>query len=521
MNSTKKCPLCAETIPAAAPACKYCGTQFKVTSSGYCINCHALRDANETSHCRVCGNEVADWRVESQFVETPAPRPAAPPAARAPAVRVQAPPKKKTWVWWVIGGVAALGLFAVAAVVLIMFGTGVLKFPASILTADTPAPELIATSQSETDIAQTLITGALTLWYASEPGSPDEEALFMVIQNAETENPGLHVVASNHSSSTNFAEEYTSAVLAGGGPDLILIGNDYFGDMVRVGVVLPFDGAILDSLTGVKQYALDELTVEGELYGLPQGAQAVALYYNKSLISNGPATTDELLALQQEGQALVVPNYAPYWLYGFWSGFGGQLQDEDGRCIADQEGFVPAVEYILDLQAAGADLQAEYGDAQTRFFEGDGSMIINGPWALSLYEDTLGGDLGVVPLPNGPSGPSRPLTTIIAFYVNPNSANQENAVQLALFLTSQASAQLYADRGKIVPVRNDVSITDPLLYSFSLAATLGTPRPQDEQFSQYWGPFGQMFEDVLNGARTPQAGVQRACEEMNALNGLP
>ncbi len=69
MEQTQKCPMCAEIIPLAAATCEYCGAQFEVTSSGYCQNCHEVREADGNGQCKVCGNKLMDLRVESRLIE--------------------------------------------------------------------------------------------------------------------------------------------------------------------------------------------------------------------------------------------------------------------------------------------------------------------------------------------------------------------------------------------------------------------------------------------------------------------
>jgi arabinogalactan oligomer/maltooligosaccharide transport system substrate-binding protein len=514
--------MCAEEIPLSAVTCEYCGARFEVASTGYCQNCHEVRETDGNGQCKVCGKAVVDLRVESKFVEEPVQEPL--PVSQPIAQTETSKDKKRRLpigvlagilILVVIGGSLWLGrnsLFAAFAPTATPTATATFTL--------TSTPDFSATDQFATAIAQATLAGTFTVWHSYMPGSTDENALLAVIRNAESENPGLHVVLVNRSSSANFWDEYTVAVSAGGGPDLILGNYDPLENLVRDRVVLELDRASLEREPERMQHALNGLMVKGSLYGIPQSSSVVAIYYHKSLVPEPPTTTEELLALLRKGRRLVAPG-AMYYLHGFWSAFGGQLMNETDHCIADQAGFIPAVQYALELQKAGADFQLGYEEAQNRFVSGDSAMLINGQWALSGLEESLGDDLGVALLPSGPSGSSQPLVGISAFYVNPNSIDTENAIQLALFLTNQTSGQIFTAEAGLIPVRNDVSISDPLLYTFFLAASQGEPFPTSTHFNNYWTPFAQMFNDVFAGAVTPQSGLERACETMNELNGMP
>ena len=520
MDTTKKCPRCAETIPATAVTCEYCGAQFEVIRSGYCTNCHVVRDADEIGCCPVCGSQVTDLHVESRLIE-----PTASPSAGNPAAYVPSPnlPKKRTWIWWAVGGgIAGLCLCIAIIVAAVLLLLGDIPIPTSPLVEPTFAQPQEIPAPPEPTARPEGINGTVTLWYSYSPGSADENALLMVIQNAEAENPGLDVIAANRSTSSDYLGEYKTVVLGGAGPDIILSDSGQLGTLLSGGTVLGLDSAVQSRLTGgVKQYALDALTVDGTLYALPESAATVALYYNRSLVPDPPAKTDELILLVKKGQMLDIPSGSAYFLYGFWSAFGGRLMDENGRCIADQGGFTPTMQYWLDLQSAGANIRAEYSQTMDRFKAGRTAMTINGPWMLTEFETALGADLGVALLPAGPAGPSRPLTSINAFFINPNTSNRGDAVELALYLTSRDSAQIFTDKAMHIPVRNDVYASDPLVETFSIEAALGTPFPTNVQMVGYWGPFDELFTDVLSGGMTPEDGVQRACDAMNAVNGMP
>ena len=74
-----------------------------------------------------------------------------------------------------------------------------------------------------------------------------------------------------------------------------------------------------------------------------------------------------------------------------------------------------------------------------------------------------------------------PLNGIDGFYVNPNSKNIQSAVDLALFLTNKDSSTIYTSIAGHVPIRSDVTASDPNVAAFALASSTGFPRPQSAE----------------------------------------
>jgi arabinogalactan oligomer/maltooligosaccharide transport system substrate-binding protein len=151
---------------------------------------------------------------------------------------------------------------------------------------------------------------------------------------------------------------------------------------------------------------------------------------------------------------------------------------------------------------------------------GQVDMLIDGPWRLFDYRSGRG-NFSVALMPSGPSGAATPLNGIDGFYVNPNTKQYKRSLDIALFMTSQASSQQFTTIAGHVPIRSDVSAgNDDLVETFAKASALGFPRPQSAEFSNYWDIFGNMFTTVLSGTVTPEVGVRTAAREMNIKNGF-
>jgi arabinogalactan oligomer / maltooligosaccharide transport system substrate-binding protein len=249
---------------------------------------------------------------------------------------------------------------------------------------------------------------------------------------------------------------------------------------------------------------------------VPESAKAVALYYNKSLVETPPTTVEELLAAVEAGQ-VIVQNQNAYHLFGYWPAFGAEVLSADGAtaCVNGPEPVADALQFLVDLKAAGGLFETDGGRADSLFRNGEVAMIVNGPWTLGDYRNDLGDDLGVAPMP-GAVAPAAPLNGIDGFYINPNSANTDLAVEVALLLTGKDAAQIYTDVAGHVPIRTDVEITDENVAGFAAASAAGTPRPQSQSFGQYWGPFGDMVTKALEGASTPADAAAEACTTFQA-----
>lgn len=384
--------------------------------------------------------------------------------------------KKNMWL--------ALSLLVVAALTLAACG-GAATTAAPATVAPAPATEVPATVAPEPTVAPVEVT----FWHAYGTGSAEETAMTALVAQAQADLPNLKINVLQVPFNDIF-NKYRTDVAAGGGPDMFIAPNDSLGDDARAGLIADITDLVAGKLDGVAPLAVDGMSLDGKIYGVPESLKAVALYYNKSMMATPPATTDELKAMMEAGDPISV-SFGCYHHWGFYNAFGGKIFDANWTFVADQGGVADAMSYLNDLyQIAKANgLPKNDGDAAAPFREGKISMTTNGNWALGDYKTALGDNLGVVPLPAGPKGPASPLLGVDGYYINPNSANQEAAVELALYLTNAASQTAMMNDAGHVPARTDVTITDPLVQGFVDAFATATVRPQVPQLGKYWANF--------------------------------
>ncbi len=331
----------------------------------------------------------------------------------------------------------------------------------------------------------------VTFWHAYGTGSAEEMALAKLLEAAAVDMPQYKINVLQ----IPFADiynKYRTDVAAGGGPDFFVAPNDSLGDDARAGLIADITELASGKLDGVSQLGIDGMSLDGKLYGIPESLKAVTMWYNKSMLPEAPKTTDELLAAMKAGTAVSV-NYGCYHMYGFYSAFGGNIFDDSWMVVADQgTGVVDAFTvlneaYQVQKQAGWA---MNDSDGLAPFTEGKLAAIFNGNWAMADYKKVLGDNLAVAPLPAGPGGPAKPMLGVDGFYVNPNSANQAAAIEVALYLSNAKSQAVMMNEAGHVPVRTDVTISDPLIQGLVDAFNVGaTIRPQVPELGKYWSNF--------------------------------
>jgi maltose-binding protein MalE len=379
--------------------------------------------------------------------------------------------------------------------------------PLPIIT-ETPVPEIEMNPQ---------VSGEIEIWHPYPTGSLEKAALDKVVEDARRSFPNLSLKVLEVPAS-EIGRDFQIDYIAGAGPDLVIMNNDLLGNMAGSGFV---EEITLEPDHASGQFVPQTITglqVDGKLYGFPKSYSSVILYYRKSMLETAPRTTVELLQMVRDGKPFVSV-LSSYHLYGWAGAFGGNLLDGNMRCIADESGWVEAINYLVELKSAGALFVEDHQAAEQMFLNGDTAMFVHGSWELNKYIEAFGDDLGAARLPDGPAAGAAPLIGVEGIFLNPNSLSKEAALEVARFLTSPISMKDFSDTGRMLPARADIDAQNEYYLALGRPPVNGVAIPHNDGFSNYWLPFGDMFVSVLNGEISAAEGVSRACSLMNSANG--
>ena len=410
-------------------------------------------------------------------------------------------------------------LLAGAAIIAAACGnTGATTAPSSSAPESAaPAESASAGAESPSGEAAAPLAGEVTVWHSYGSGGGETGAFQKALGAILTANPDLKVNVVEQPFSDIFTK-WTTDVGAGGGPDMFIAPNDNLFTQADAGVLADLTTALDGKLEGFNQVAVDGSKVDGKMFMVPESLKAVAMWYDNAAIPTAPTTTDALLAGVTDGSIKLGLNQNAYHGFGFSGAFGGTLMDDTGKCVADQAGWADAYKYMADLKAAGAKFYTDGNALKQDFQTGALNAVIDGPWQTADFSKALGDKLAVAPMPAG-TAPANPLTGTDGWYINPNSANIDLAVALALQLVGTASEQILTDDAGHVPAAPGVTIDSPIVQGFADAAAAGLARPQRMEFNNYWGPFGDGLNLVLDKGEDAATVVTNACATMNEANG--
>jgi len=247
-------------------------------------------------------------------------------------------------------------------------------------------------------------------------------------------------------------------------PDVIWLGRFETAAWASRGVLRPIDDLVERDGYDTSMFydwALEEASYDGELYGIPGGADVRALFVNLDHLEEAGVDTNldtsDWESLSAAGEQLVVRDgdvierwgfdhkmQAGYiWLWG--EANGGTFINEDGTEVSFND---PAVVEALQWGVDAYDAQGGYQDysaisstwqGDEQFARGEVSMTMYEQWMLSAAVATISPDMNftILPIRERGSGPDGPMATFSggnAWYITSGAQNVDAAWEFIKYL---------------------------------------------------------------------------------------
>jgi multiple sugar transport system substrate-binding protein len=401
----------------------------------------------------------------------------------------------------------------------------------------TEAPEPTAVPPTPTSEPE-----PVTISYWHTMSDPETAQLENVVAAFEAANPGVQIETTRYAYN-DFKQALLTALAGDSAPDTARLDIAWVPEFAEQGALLQLDGVMPgfeDIAAQVFPGPLSTNFWDGHYYGLPQNTNTQVLLWNKDLfdaagIAQPPATVEDfaedVCALTDASQEQY--GYALGGTY-FWAPaplfytMGGQVVDEGittATGYVNGEGSVAAFTLLKDLydqgcispNLLGGGIPTDAGHATGKY-----AMIIDGPWMVDIYKGNYPDfQVNFAPIPVGPDGANSSVVggeDVVLFDAG-DPARQEAAMTWAAFLLSADTQRMMAEVG-VVPTLAELS-GDPAMPDYFgvfmeqlKTAQARVPHPK-------WGDMdnaiNNAFQRMLRGEQAPQAALDQAADEINAL----
>ncbi len=301
-----------------------------------------------------------------------------------------------------------------------------------------------------------------------------------------------------------YASKLAAAIPLGEGPDLFIDSHERLGDYRARRIVGPVGDALTPGVFALP--ALEAVSAEGAVWGLPLSQKCLALYINTALARDAPEALEDLADLRgklpPDTHPLAYEIKGAYGLAALFSSFGGRLLDEQ-----DGYGFAgPAAEQTLLFARSLVDQKVIPEDVDgalvTNLFKtGQAAYAVSGPWLAADLGDssTVKWRVALLPKLRATGQPMRPLLTVESVMLSPQGAAKAEARALAKLIASAEAARIRAGLGPTPTARLDVAVGtgDAPVQVFALQAKSAIPMPSSSAMRAVWDPANRAIQKVL------------------------
>ncbi|MDF2984748.1 MAG: extracellular solute-binding protein family 1 [Eubacterium sp.] len=304
-------------------------------------------------------------------------------------------------------------------------------------------------------------------------------------------------------------------------PDMYFFAHDKTGVFAQMGILAPVTDFISkDDMADLIPMTVKAATYKDQIYQLPIYFETQMFMYNKALMKEAPATTDDLLkymeANTKDGMYGFVEQhstayYASSWLHAF----GGYIINEKAEPGLNTKETIAAMEYHKQF-VKYLPKDGEYNTVTTLFKEGKAHAIIGGPW---LVPDIKAAkiDLGIAPMPtvNSTGKPLTPYSGVQGVCVLKSAEGKKEAITTILKQLAKADIGIaLAKSANCAPANqkcyDDSAVTaNEMIMAMKKTAENVVPMPNVPEMDVMW----TVTETMLAAVNKNDADVQTSSEK--------
>ncbi len=368
----------------------------------------------------------------------------------------------------------------------------------------------------------------ITIWNQWDDTS--QAAVSAVFDQYEVDHPGVTISLFK---TTALGDALKVAIPSGTGPDIIGWSSETIGDMVKKNFIIDLDqlGVTSPWLSSTFEPATATgVTNTGKIWALPTIEEAIALVYNKNLVTSSYLPTNPLdfIDLRTKAQAFQTATGKPlicnqgfpggdaYHIAPVFFGFGvPSYLDDYGYVYANTPAAINAGSWLASMHSLSPASQDIF-ICQNMFIAGNVGMWWTGPWAIPAIENG-GVNYGIIPM-------GKPFVDMRTLSISSNAkdrGNEETALDIIKFFTNAANSITIALANKTIPA-NTAALIDPAIQAFPAIADFGAiahtgvPMSTSLYAGCQWGPISDAETAIWNSTLTPVQALNIAQLQISA-----
>ena len=329
---------------------------------------------------------------------------------------------------------------------------------------------------------------------------------------------------------TDLTNKALLAAQQGNSPDVLVVDNPVVSTLAEAGVLTTTEDTKIDT-SALEPNLLAAGQLDGKTYGIPIGANTLALYYNKKVLDAAkvdPATvkdwaslTAALAKVKAAGKkgitfsAIGTEEGSFQFLPWFWGSGANLTQLDSAQGVA-------AVTLWTDWLKKGYAPNSVINNTQTtswqEFASGDFAFSENGTWQLANAKKT-GFEYGIMPIPSqaGGTAPAPTGGEFVTAPVQKDTGRYATSEKLIACLTSADNAfttdTTLSYVAATTAVQDKQVAANPDLKVWVEAVQAAKGRTSDNLGTKYpkiSEPMWTAFQAALSGSKSPQDALQAA-----------